>query len=106
MFIREHFYARLRRRSTAATRRHIQLGTERQWRIDEPGPSRAAFLTQRCAYAQNDAYLELCNPGWDFRWRMGAMLFFVVMPALFVIWGWYGLQCTRCCLANSSCFGT
>lgn len=90
MFIREHFYTRLRRRSVAAARAHIQRDTERPWRPDEPGPSSAAFLAQRCAYAQNDAYLELCNPGWDFRWRMGAMIFFVVMPALFVIWMWYG----------------
>lgn len=90
MFIREHFYARLRRRSIAAAREHIQLDTERQWRPDEPGPSKAAFLLQRCAYAQNDAYLELCNPGWEFQWRMGIMIFFVVMPALFVIWMWYG----------------
>lgn len=44
----------------------------------------------RCVYAQNDAYLELCNPGWSTQWHAGFGNAFVLL-ALFVIWVWYGI---------------
>lgn len=89
MFIREYYYARLRRRSIVAARKHIRLKAQRNWSVDESGPATDLFLVQRCIFAQNDKYLEVTNPGWDFRWRIGIMIFYVVLLAFFVIWGWY-----------------
>lgn len=91
MFVREYVYMRLRRQSLSAARKHIRLKAQHNWGVDEPGPVKDLFLVQRCLFAQNDTYLELTNPGWDFRWRIGIMMFYVVMPALFIIWSWYGL---------------
>ena len=90
MFAKENSYARARKKSVAASRELIDLDAQRQWRTDEPSDAEGINLPGRCIYAQNDVYLELCNPGWDFQWRAGIGNLFVVLPALFIIWCWYG----------------
>lgn len=91
MFNAEDGYARARRHSKEKAHRELNLDGQRHFQTDEPGDSPSAFLPSRAAYAQNEAYLELCNPGWDMQWRAGFGNFGVVMPALFIIWCWYGM---------------
>ena len=90
MFNAEDGYARARRQSVAKAHTELNLEGQRHWRPDEPGNAEGVSLPGRCVYAQNEAYLELCNPGWDLQWRAGIGNFFVVLPALFIIWMWYG----------------
>lgn len=90
MFIREEGYARLHRSSPAKSRAHINLDGQKHWPTNRSG-ARGISIPTGSAFAQNDAYLELCNPGWDLQWRAGIGNLYVVLPALFVIWGWYGL---------------
>ena len=90
MFNAEDGYARARRKSPAKARRELNLDGQRQWRTDEPSDAEGVGLPGRCVFAQNDAYLELCNPGWDVQWRAGFGNFLVVLPALFIVWMWFG----------------
>jgi hypothetical protein len=91
MFNAEDGYARARRKSVAKAHRELNLDGQRHWRTDEPGEAKGVSSPGRCVYAQNEAYLELCNPGWDLQWRAGIGNFFVVLPALVLIWMWYGM---------------
>lgn len=90
MFNAEDSYARTRRKSREKAHLGLNLDSQRHWRPDEPGSAEAIYLPANCAYAQNDAYLELCNPGWEVQWRAVFGGFWVTLPALFVIWCWYG----------------
>lgn len=89
MFIREEGYARLKRLSTAKARAHINLDGQTHWRTDRSA-ARGVSMPAGSVFAQNDAYLEMCNPGWDLQWRAGMGNIYVILPALFVIWSWYG----------------
>jgi hypothetical protein len=89
MFVRENSYGLAWRRAPEKGRAHINLEGQKQWPTQSPGAPDAA-LPSRAAYAQNDAYLELCNPGWDLQWRAGMGNLFVILPALVLIWMWYG----------------
>jgi len=90
MFNAEYGYARMRRKSKEKAHRELNVDQQQHWRTTERGKARTAYLPQRSAYAQNQAYLELCNPGWDMQWRAGFGNLGVVLPALFIIWMWYG----------------
>jgi hypothetical protein len=89
MFIREEGYARLHRSAVAKSRAHINLDGQKHWPTNRSG-ARGITMPNGSAYAQNEAYLELCNPGWNLQWRAGIGNSYVILPALLVIWGWYG----------------
>ena len=89
MFIREEGYARLHRLGISKSRAHINLEGQKHWPPDRSG-ARGIEIPSRTAYAQNDAYLELCNPGWDLQWRAGIGNLYIILPAILVIWCWYG----------------
>ena len=90
MFVRENSYRLARLRSPEKGRVHINLEGQKHWPTQRSG-ARGVEIPSRAAYAQNDAYLELCNPGWDLQWRAGMGNLYVVLPALVLIWMWYGL---------------
>ena len=90
MFVRENAYARKKSRSSEQGSKYLNVDGQRQWRVDEPSDAEGVSLPGRCIFAQNDAYLEICNPGWDLQWRAGIGNFFVVIPALLMIWWWFG----------------
>ena len=92
MFVRENSYARHSNRSPERGRKYLNVGGQRHWRIDEPCDAEGISLPGRCVFAQNEAYLEICNPGWDLQWRAGIGNFFVVIPALLMIWFWFGFS--------------
>jgi hypothetical protein len=90
MFVRENSYWLAWRRTPQKGRAHINLEGQKHWPAQRSG-ARGIAMPGRAAYAQNDAYLELCNPGWDLQWRAGMGNLFVLLPALVLIWMWYGL---------------
>jgi hypothetical protein len=90
MFIREEGYARLHRSAVVKSRAHINLDGQKQWPTDRSG-ARGVTMPNGSVFAQNEAYLELCNPGWNLQWRAGIGNLYVIFPALFVIWFWYGM---------------
>ncbi|MDP9892686.1 putative outer membrane lipoprotein [Variovorax boronicumulans] len=90
MFIREEGYARLHRSAVAKSRAHINLDGQKQWPTNRSG-ARGISIPNGTAFAQNEAYLELCNSGWNLQWRAGIGNLYVILPALFVIWFWYGM---------------
>ncbi|WP_447779443.1 hypothetical protein [Variovorax boronicumulans] len=90
MFIREEGYARLKRSAVTKGRAHINLDGQKHWPTDRSG-ARGVSLPGGSIFAQNDAYLEMCNPGWDLQWRAGIGNLYVVLPALLIIWFWYGM---------------
>ncbi|MFS2098695.1 DUF6708 domain-containing protein [Variovorax sp. Varisp85] len=89
MFVRENSYRLAQRRSSEKGRTHINLDGQKRWPTYRTG-ARGIEIPGRAAYAQNDAYLELCNPGWDFQWRAGMGNLYVILPAAVLIWIWYG----------------
>jgi hypothetical protein len=89
MFIREEGYARLQKLAVAKGRAHINLDGQKHWPTDRSG-ARGISIPGGSAFAQNEAYLELCNPGWDLQWRAGMGNLYVILPALVIIWMWYG----------------
>jgi hypothetical protein len=89
MFIREEGYARLQKLAVAKGRAHINLDGQKHWPTDRSG-ARGISIPGGSVFAQNEAYLELCNPGWDLQWRAGMGNIYVILPALFIIWSWYG----------------
>ncbi|KQX34443.1 hypothetical protein [Variovorax sp. Root434] len=90
MFVRENSYRLARHRSPKKSRAHINLEGQKHWPTHRSG-ARGIEMPSRAAYAQNDAYLELCNPGWDLQWRAGMGNLYVVLPAAVLIWMWCGL---------------
>jgi hypothetical protein len=89
MFIREEGYARLHKSAVTKSRAHINLDGQKQWPTHRSG-ARGVSMPNGSAYAQNDAYLELCNPGWNLQWRAGIANLYVILPGLFIVWMWYG----------------
>lgn len=90
MFALEDTYARIKRKSIEKAREEFRVNSQRQWRPDEPSDAEGINLPGRCAFAQNNTYLELCNPGWERRRLVVFGLLLVVPMALLIIWGWYG----------------
>lgn len=90
MFGVEYLYARVSRRSTEKGRWSLFLNSQRQWRPHEDA-AEGVELSVRSVYAQNEVYLEVCNPAWEQRWKCGFGLLGVVGLSFFVILIWYGL---------------
>jgi hypothetical protein len=91
MFAFENFYRIVRQRSLAESRRCAQAdGTSRLWRVDESADA-APEPAARSIYAQNDRYLELCNPGWPEQWMAVPMLLFVGAAVFLAVWLFYGI---------------
>ena len=90
MFNAEMGYARQQRQSAQEGHKELNLAGQRAWTVDEPSDAEGIDLPGRCVFAQNEAYLELCNPGWDVQWRTVLGTLIVVPFGSFVIWGWYG----------------
>ena len=79
------------RKSRHDGRKCINADSQRRYCPGEAGPAEGVGIPGRCVFAQNEAYLELCNPGFGDQWRASFGTLFVVLPSLFIILGWYGL---------------
>lgn len=90
MFIAEYSQARQQRQSAEKGHKNLNLDGQRAWRVDEPSDAEGIDIPGRCVYAQNEAYLELCNPGWDVQWRTVLGTLIVVPFGSLIIWMWYG----------------
>ncbi|MBO9651180.1 MAG: hypothetical protein J7605_21965, partial [Variovorax sp.] len=90
MFVAENSYAREQRKSADKGRKALPLEGQRAWKTDEVSDAEGIDIPGRCVYAQNEAYLELCNPGWDLQWRMIMGTLIVVPFGSLVIWMWFG----------------
>ena len=90
MFVRENSYAIARKKSIEKGRAHINLEGQKQWPTNRSG-ARGVTIPNGSAFAQNEAYLELCNSGWNLQWRAGIGNPYVILPALLIVWMWYGL---------------
>jgi hypothetical protein len=90
MFNADNGYAKQRRRSIENGRKELNLDGQRAWKVDEPSNAEGIDIPGRCVFAQNDAYLELCNPGWEVQWRVVLGTMIVVPFASLIIWMWYG----------------
>ncbi|QUP55807.1 hypothetical protein GO998_18850 (plasmid) [Ralstonia syzygii] len=93
MFPLEYGYARARRRSAEEGRRCIQAdGQKKQWENDEFCSNDPSLPETggKCIYAQNEKYLELCNPAWERQDAAALSTFYVVPCLLLIIWAWYG----------------
>lgn len=91
MFNAENGYARQQRKSTGKGRKELNLSGQRAWKVDEPSDAEGIDIPGRCVFAQNEVYLELCNPGWDVQWRTVLGTLIVLPFASLIIWMWYGL---------------
>lgn len=90
MFNAENGYALQQRRSPQKGRKELNLNGQRSWKVDEPSDANGIDIPGRCVFAQNHAYLELCNPGWEVQWRTVQGTLIVVPFASLIIWMWYG----------------
>ncbi|WP_354675603.1 hypothetical protein [Cupriavidus alkaliphilus] len=91
MFGREYEYVRAKRRSVARSRELLNIDGRRRWRVDETGAAEGVFIPGRCIYAQNEAYLELANPGFGVQSLVTSWALLVLLGCLFTSWLWYGL---------------
>ncbi len=89
MFIKENAYFRVARRSAGKGKNLIDLGFQKKWSVDRSCEADGIDLPGRCVYAQNEKYLELCNPGWEFQWRAAVGSIFIAPCFLFIAWLWY-----------------
>jgi len=93
MFDAEYAYYKLHKRSIKKFRTKCYLDSQRQWAPHEPGPVKTGIrLPYHGIYAQNDAYLEVDNPGWVSRYLMFAGLMFFILVGLYFIFIWFGLS--------------
>lgn len=90
MFNAENGYARQQHQSARRGRQELNLNGQRSWSVGEPSDAEGIDVPGRCVLAQNDAFLELCNPGWDMQWRTTLGTLVVVPFSALVIWMWYG----------------
>jgi hypothetical protein len=88
MFNAENGYARQQRKSAEKGRKELNLNGQREWKVDEPSNAEGIDIPGRCVFAQNEAYLELCNPGWDVQWRTVLGTLIVLPFASLIIWMW------------------
>ncbi|WP_265920870.1 DUF6708 domain-containing protein [Cupriavidus nantongensis] len=91
MFGREYEYVRAMRRSVAKSRELLNIDGQRRWRVNEDGAAEGIFVPGRCIYAQNDAYLELANPGFGVQSMVTSLALLVLLSCLLMVWVWYGL---------------
>lgn len=91
MFGREYEYMRARRKSIAKGRELLNIDGQRRWSVEQTGAAEGVFIPGRCAYAQNDAYLELANPGFSVQSFLASWALLVLLACLFILWMWYGL---------------
>ncbi|WP_354675410.1 DUF6708 domain-containing protein [Cupriavidus alkaliphilus] len=91
MFGREYEYVRAKRRSVARSRELLNIDGQRRWRVEETGAAEGVFIPGRCIYAQNEAYLELANPGFGVQSLVTSWALLVLLGCLFTTWLWYGL---------------
>ncbi|MDK3022099.1 hypothetical protein QO239_05695 [Cupriavidus taiwanensis] len=91
MFTWEYEFSRIRRRSLDEARAHINLEGQKQWGVKEVGAAPGVLLQGRSVFAQNDRYLELCNPGWEQQGMVMAGVVSAFFSAL-IIWFWYGVS--------------
>lgn len=92
MFCAENGYARKNQKNPEGGRKEINLDSQRHWRVDEVSDADVVGLPSRSIYAQNNAYLEICNPGWDLQWRAGLGIFFYCSTRniYFLLMVWHG----------------
>ncbi len=105
MLIAEYEYAQHKNRSTEAGRDIISADKQRHFRPDEPGPVEAVGIPGRCIYAQNENYLEICNPGFEENWKSGMVSLIVGIGSALIIAGWYGLALNPFLFGNFYFFG-
>lgn len=91
MLIAEYEFFRLKQKSLSRGREIINAERQRKWRHNENGPSDGVGLPGRCIFAQNDSYLELCNPGFEDQWKAAAGSILIFPGVIFIIGLWYGL---------------
>lgn len=90
MFPREYDYWRSRG-SIARSRERLGLNDQRLWSVKESLDQEGVILPNHAVYAQNDAYLEMTNPGWEYQWKyaMAAATVLIFCPP--AIWAWYSV---------------
>lgn len=90
MFVIEDNWLRVIRKSRAKALESFNVNGQRQWKVDESSAAEGVDIPGRSIYAQNDSYLEMCNPGWKEQRDLMLGLLLLVPFALLVIWMWYG----------------
>jgi hypothetical protein len=90
MFAREKIYLRARRYSAEEGRLAIQADQKKLWRTDEACADGVRMLN-RSVYAQNDAYLEVCNPGLERNWLATWVFILAIAVGYFFIYTWFGV---------------
>lgn len=90
MFVVEYDFKKRLQKSLEKARGAVYLNGQRQWKTDEASEAEGVDLPFRSVFAQNDTYLELCNPDWDKQWNAGMGFFVVIGFFLSIIWIWYG----------------
>lgn len=90
MFVIEDNWLRVIRKSRAKALEGFNVNGQRQWKVDESSAAEGVDIPGRSIYAQNDSYLEMCNPGWKEQRDLMLGLLLLVPFALLVIWMWYG----------------
>jgi hypothetical protein len=90
MFNAENGYSLQQRKSFKNGRKELNLNGQCSWRVDKPSDAEGIDIPGRCVFAQNDSYLEFCNPGWDVQWRTVLGTLIVLPFASLIIWMWYG----------------
>ncbi|MDR2189411.1 MAG: hypothetical protein LBE62_15410 [Azonexus sp.] len=89
MFASEYIYRRACRKGIVNGRYWIQAdGSKKLWPVTRQA-KRTPEIYGRDVFAQNDAYLELCNPGWEMQ-EQAAMILLIISPYLLFIFSFYG----------------
>lgn len=90
MFVMEDSWMRVIRKSRAKALDSFNVNGQRQWKVNERCDADGVGIPGRCVFAQNDAYLEVCNPGWKEQRIVMFGLLGMTAFNLFIIWMWYG----------------
>ena len=90
MFALDSTWARLRRKSIDTARKTMRLNEQHLWRPDEPSTAAGIALPKHGVYAQNETYLEMCNPGWPDHKTMVVGISLLTPFASVIILMWYG----------------
>lgn len=104
MFQYELMFALAKRKSRERVRRCLQLGETRLWGTKERC-ARGVSVPGRAIYAQNDVYLETCNPIWELT-GFRTFQIILVIPVVVAVWlFWYGLGVHPLFTGNTYLFG-
>ena len=90
MFGMEDNWMRFIRKSRAKALDGFNVNGQRQWKVDERCDAEGVDIPGSCVFAQNEAYLELCNPGWAEQRIVMFGLLGMTAFSLLIIWMWYG----------------